>query len=182
MCTVARRMTHPLPVLALWVGSFYALYLTGLFDAAVEVHWGHQLMNLHFVLVGYLFLWPLVGADPAPTRTPHLGRLAVLLASMPFHAFFAITVMSTSTVIGGELYRRLALPWLPDLLHDQWVGGGLAWATGELPMLLVIVTLLVRWSRDDEREAARRERRTGAADDELRAYNEMLARLAGTRT
>lgn len=84
---VARRLTHPLPLLALWVGSFYALYLTGLFDAAIEVHWGHQLMNLHFVLVGYLFLWPLVGVDPAPSRLPHLGRLAVLLASMPFHTF-----------------------------------------------------------------------------------------------
>lgn len=90
--------------------------------------------------------------------------------------------MSTSTVIGGELYRQLALPWLPDLLHDQRVGGGLAWATGELPMLLVIITLLVRWSRDDEREAARRDRRTDAADAELRAYNEMLARLAGADT
>lgn len=177
---IARRLTHPLVLLTLWVGSFYALYLTGLFDAAVEVHWGHQLMHLHFVLVGYLFLWPLVGVDPAPSRIPHLGRLAVLLASMPFHAFFAITVMSTSTVIGGEFYRQLALPWLPDLLHDQQVGGGLAWATAELPMLLVIVALLVRWARDDEREAARRDRRTATTDDELQAYNAMLSRLAGT--
>jgi cytochrome c oxidase assembly factor CtaG len=177
--SLVRSLTHPLPLLTLWVGSFYALYLTGLFDAAIEVHWGHQLMNLHFVLVGYLFLWPLAGADPAPARLPHLARLAVLLASMPFHAFFAIIVMSTSTVIGGDFYRQLSLPWLPDLLHDQQVGGGLAWATGELPMLLVIIALLVRWARDDEREAARRDRRTTAADDELRTYNEMLARLAG---
>ena len=48
---------------------------------ALRFHWTHQLMNLHFVLVGYLFFWPLIGVDAAPHRLPHLGRLAVMLAT-----------------------------------------------------------------------------------------------------
>jgi cytochrome c oxidase assembly factor CtaG len=157
------------------------LYLTGLFDVALRYHWAHQLMNLHFLLVGYLFFWPLIGSDPAPVRLPHLGRLAVLLAAMPFHAFFGITLMSLQTVLGGDFYGLLALPWVPDLLADQHVGGGIAWASGELPMLLVVIVLLTRWARDDAREAARHDRRADAdGEAELAAYNAMLARLAGS--
>jgi cytochrome c oxidase assembly factor CtaG len=178
---LARAVTHPLLALVLFVGSFYVLYLTGLFDVALRYHWAHQLMNVHFLLVGYLFFWPLVGSDPAPVRLPHLGRLAVLLAAMPFHAFFGITVMSSNTVLGGDFYRMLALPWVPDLLADQHLGGGISWASGELPMLLVVIVLLTRWARDDAREAARHDRRADAdGDAELTAYNSMLARLAGS--
>jgi cytochrome c oxidase assembly factor CtaG len=177
----ARAVTHPLLALALFVGSFYVLYFTGLFDAALRYHWAHQAMNAHFLLVGYLFYWPLIGSDPAPVRLPHLGRLAVLLAAMPFHAFFGIAVMSSDTVLGGEFYRSLGLTWLPDLGRDQFLGGGIAWAAGELPMLLVVVVLLTRWARDDAREATRHDRRAdGDGETELAAYNAMLARLSGT--
>jgi putative copper resistance protein D len=176
---IARRVTHPLPMMALFVGSFYVLYLTRLFDIALRYHWAHQLMNLHFLLVGYLFFWPLIGADPAPSRLPHLGRLAVVLATMPFHAFFGITVMSTHTVLGGDFYGLLGLRWVGELLGDQHVGGGIAWASGELPMLLVILALAHRWSRDDAREAARHDRHPDGEAD-LAAYNAMLARMAGS--
>ncbi|MBP2364499.1 cytochrome c oxidase assembly protein [Pseudonocardia parietis] len=174
---VARVMTHPAFAAVLFVSSFYILYFTPLFDVALRFHWTHQLMNLHFVLIGYLFFWPLIGVDAAPHRLPHLGRLAVLLATMPFHAFFGIAVMSSSDVLGYNFYSQVGLPWL-DLLDDQKVGGGIAWATGELPMLLVMVTLVVQWSRADSREAVRTDRQAERDDDaDLKAYNEMLAKL-----
>jgi cytochrome c oxidase assembly factor CtaG len=179
---ITKVLTHPLVTLVLFVGSFYALYFTPLFDGALRFHWAHQLMNIHFLAVGYLFFWPLTGVDRAPVRLPHLGRLAVLLASMPFHAFFGIALMSSDQLIGGNFYRSLALPWLSDLLGDQGVGGGIAWATGEIPMLLVVIALLVQWSREDDRAAARHDRHEDRDDDaELRAYNEMLARLSAGR-
>nr|WP_255426843.1 cytochrome c oxidase assembly protein [Pseudonocardia sp. C8] len=174
---VARVLTHPACAAVLFVGSFYVLYFTPLFDVALRFHWTHQLMNVHFVLVGYLFFWPLIGVDASPHRLPHLGRLALLLATMPFHAFFGIAVMSSSAVLGRDFYGQVGLPWL-DLLDDQKVGGGIAWATGEIPMLLVMVALVVQWSRDDSREAARKDRQAERDDDaELRAYNAMLDRL-----
>lgn len=175
----ARVLTHPLVALALFVGSFYALYFSGLFDAALFSHWAHLAMNAHFLLVGYVFYWPIIGIDPAPRRLPPLGRLGLLFASMPFHGFFGITLMSSATVIGEPFYSALALPFVPDLLADQRLGGGLAWASGELPLLVVLVALLVQWSRSDERAAQRADRRADAdGGAELAAYNAMLARLA----
>lgn len=176
---VARALSHPLVALPLFVGSYYALYFSGIFDAALYVHAAHLAMNLHFLLVGSLFFWPLVGVDPAPRRLPPAGRLGIVFASVPFHAFFGVALMSSAVVIGGAFYRSLALPWLPDLLADQKLGGGLAWASGEIPLLLVLIALLVQWSRQDERTARRDDRRADAdGDADLAAYNAMLRRLA----
>ncbi|HEY0636620.1 MAG TPA: cytochrome c oxidase assembly protein [Pseudonocardiaceae bacterium] len=176
---VARVLTHPLVALALFVGSFFALYFSGLFDAALSRHWAHLAMNAHFLLVGLLFYWPVIGVDPAPRRLPPLGRLGLVFASLPFHAFFGVILMGSTTAIGSSFYSALGLPWVTDLLADQRLGGGLAWASGEVPLLVVLVALLAQWARADERAARRSDRRAAAdGDADLTAYNEMLRRLA----
>lgn len=49
----------------------------------------------------------------------------------------------------------------------------------ELPLLIVLIALVVQWSRLDERTARRADRRADAdGDAELNAYNSMLGRLA----
>jgi putative copper resistance protein D len=175
----ARFLTHPLVAMPLFVGSYYALYFSGLFAAALPEHPAHVLMNVHFLLTGLLFFWPLVGIDPAPRRLPPAARMGILFASVPFHAFFGVALMSSDTVIGDGFYRALALPWVPDPLRDQQLGGGLAWASGEIPLLLVVIVLLVQWSRHDERSARRDDRRADAHGDvDLTAYNAMLRSLA----
>jgi cytochrome c oxidase assembly factor CtaG/putative copper export protein len=176
---VARLFTHPLVALALFVGSYYVLYFSALFPAALPEHWAHKLMNLHFLLVGALFFWPIVGVDPAPRRLPPAARMGLVFASVPFHAFFGVAVMGANTALGGDYYRSLALPWVPDVLRDQQLGGGLAWAAGEVPLLIVVIALLVQWSRQDERSARRADRQADVhGDAELEAYNAMLRRLA----
>lgn len=175
----ARVLTNPLITLPLFVGSYYALYFSGLFAASLSEHWAHVAMNVHFLVVGVLFFWPLIGVDPAPRRLPPAARLGIVFASVPFHAFFGVALMSSKSVIGGDFYRQLALPWVVDPLRDQQLGGGLAWASGEFPLLIVVIALLVQWSRQDERSARRDDRRADAdGDADLVAYNAMLRRLA----
>ncbi|MFC5142103.1 cytochrome c oxidase assembly protein [Actinomycetospora rhizophila] len=177
---VARVLTHPLVALALFVGSFYVLYFSGLFDVALESHWAHIAMNVHFLLVGLIFFWPIVGIDPSPRQLPPIGRLGLLFVAIPLHAFFGIAVMTSATVIGSGFYQQLEMPWI-DRLADQTAGGGLAWATGEVPMLVVLIALLVQWSRADERTARREDRRADRdGDRDLEAYNAMLRSLATT--
>jgi cytochrome c oxidase assembly factor CtaG len=177
---VARFVTHPLFALPVFVGTYYALYFSDLFGWALTQHWAHVAMNVHFILAGWIFFWPIIGIDPSPRRLPAPARLGVLFASVPFHAFFGVALMNGNTVIGDAFYRSLALPWVPDLLEDQKLGGGLTWASGEFPLLIVIIALLIQWSRADERSARRADRRADAdGDADLKAYNEMLRRLAG---
>jgi cytochrome c oxidase assembly factor CtaG/putative copper export protein len=177
---VSKLLTQPVVALVLFVGSFYVLYFSGLFEVAVEKHWAHLLMNAHFLIVGYLFYWPVIGVDPSPRRLPHVARLGMVFASLPFHAFFGVIMMSMQTVVAEPFYQALGLPWAADLLADQRLGGGIAWAAGELPLLIVLVALLVQWAKADDREARRADRRADDdGDAERTAYNAMLRKMAG---
>lgn len=175
----ARLVTHPLVASVVFVASLYAVYFTGLFDVLMFNHLGHTLMELHFLLAGFLFFEVLVGDAPIPHRLPHAARLGLLFVVIPFHAFFSIAVMSSSTVIGGRFYEMLQRPWSSDLLADQYLGGSLAWALGEVPMILVLLVLLVQWVSSDRRTARRGDARADRdGDAELHAYNARLAALA----
>ncbi|MTD53300.1 cytochrome c oxidase assembly protein [Amycolatopsis sp. RM579] len=176
---VTRFFAHPAVAAVLFAGSFYALYFSGLFGEMMLYHWAHELMKAHFLVSGYLFAWVVIGTDRTPRRLPHLARLGMLFAVMPFHAFFGVILINNQTVLAGTYYHYLALPWAGDLLADQRLGGGIAWAGGEIPMIVMVVALLVQWARDDERRARRADR---GGDAELDAYNAMLAELTARRT
>jgi putative copper resistance protein D len=176
---LSRFLTNPIVATALFVAGFYGLYLGGLFDAAVGSHMGHVAMNVHFLLSGYLFYWVVIGVDPTPRPIPPLAKLGVVFASLPLHAFFGVVLMGTPNVLGESFYRSLHLSWHTDLLGDQRLGGGIAWAAGEIPLVLVMIALLVQWRRSDQRTARRLDRAADRDDDaELAAYNAMLAELA----
>jgi cytochrome c oxidase assembly factor CtaG/putative copper export protein len=176
---ISAILTNPVVATALFVAGFYGLYLGGLFDVAVGSHIGHVVMNVHFLLSGYLFYWVVIGVDPTPRPIPPLAKVAVVFASLPLHAFFAIILMSMEKVLGESFYRSLHLSWHTDLMGDQRLGGGMAWAAGEIPLVVVMIALLVQWTRSDQRTARRLDRAADRDDDaELAAYNAMLAELA----
>nr|WP_233211367.1 cytochrome c oxidase assembly protein [Mycobacterium sp. shizuoka-1] len=179
---ISRFLSHPATAFVLFVGSLYAVYFTPLFDTLVRYHWGHEFMSLHFLITGYLFFWGIIGIDPGPKRLPFIGRLGMLFAVMPFHAFFGIATMTMTSVLGGTFYRNLDLPWLGSLNDDQHLGGAIAWGSSELPIIVVVVALVVQWTRQDRRTAARTDRHADAHyDDDLDAYNAMLRKLAENR-
>ena len=62
----------------LFVGSLVGFYYTGLFQLSLATHTGHILMTVHFLLVGYLFVWVLIGVDPGPPHPPYPLRLLLL--------------------------------------------------------------------------------------------------------
>jgi cytochrome c oxidase assembly factor CtaG/putative copper export protein len=176
---LSRFLTNPVVATVLFIAGFYGLYLGGLFDAAVGSHIGHVAMNVHFLLSGYLFYWVVIGVDPTPRPIPPLAKVGVVFASLPLHAFFGVLLMGMGNVLGESFYRSLHLSWHTDLLGDQRLGGGIAWAAGEIPLVVVMIALLVQWSRSDRRTARRLDRAAERDDDaELAAYNAMLAELA----
>jgi cytochrome c oxidase assembly factor CtaG/putative copper export protein len=176
---LSRFLTNPVVATVLFIAGFYGLYLGGIFDAAVGSHAGHVAMNVHFLVSGYLFYWVVIGVDPTPRPIPPLAKVAVVFASLPLHAFFAVVLMGTRGVLGETFYRSLHLSWHTDLLADQRLGGGIAWAAGEIPLVIVMIALLVQWTRSDQRTAKRLDRAAERDDDaELAAYNAMLAELA----
>ncbi len=180
---VSRALTNPIVATGMFIVGFYGLYFGGIFDATAGSHGAHIVMTLHFLLSGYLFYWVVIGVDPTPRPIPPIGKLAMVFASLPLHAFFGVILMGTSSVMGGDFYRSLQLDWHTDLLGDQRLGGGIAWAAGEVPLVVVMVALFVQWRRSDQRTAKRLDRAADRDDDaDLAAYNRMLAELSQRET
>ncbi|WP_309066084.1 cytochrome c oxidase assembly protein [Microbacterium sp.] len=175
----ARVVTHPFVAAAVFIGSLWAFYFTDLVRWAMYDHLGHEWMVIHFLLSGYLFVMSLIGADPVPYRLPHAGRLITLIAVMAMHAFFGIAMMMQEGLIVAEWFGSMGRTWGPTPMEDQYIGGGIAWSIGEIPTLILAITVAIQWSRSDARLQRRRDRhadRTG--DAELDEYNARLADLA----
>ena len=176
---VTRILTNPFYVFIVYVLGLYGLYLTPAFGWLMGSHVGHIVMQVHFLLSGYLFYWVIIGIDPRPKPLPYWGRLLLLLLSMSVHAFFAVVLMMGTTPIAPEWYGIVRPDWITDPLADSLNGGQVAWGIAEIPSVMVLLAIAFQWSRSDDREAKRKDRQADRDGDvELNAYNDRLARLA----
>ncbi|WP_307858092.1 cytochrome c oxidase assembly protein [Cellulomonas fulva] len=174
---VGQLLAHPVVAAVNFVGSMLVFYYTGLFEWSLRSSVGHLFMVVHFTAVGYLFVNSLIGIDPGPRRLGYPQRLLTLFATMAFHAFFGVTLVSGESLLVADWFGLMGRPWGASAIADQQTGGAIAWGIGELPTLAVAVGVAIAWARDDERGARQRDRRTRTEDPELDAYNAMLKSL-----
>lgn len=146
---VARFLGNPLVGFVAFAASLTALTFSPLLDLAADDDAVHLLVHVHLVLVGCLFVWPLVGVDPMPHRPGHGARLLILFASVPFHAFVGVALLSAGTTL-FDAYPSL---------DDQRRAAGLLWGAGELFTLAVAAVVFVDWYRSDLRAGERFDRR-----------------------
>ncbi|GAA1450089.1 hypothetical protein GCM10009641_81730 [Mycobacterium cookii] len=160
---VAKVLAFAPLAFVLYIASPWALYFSPWYDASLSSSFVHQMMHIHLVLVGTLFFWPLMGVDPVPGRVSHPFRVLLTLMTLPFHAFLGVTIMGQQTLIGGEHYLALREgpmgSWLPPVLEDQHLAGGILWASGDLIGVLFFAVLFTQWVRSSMQEARREDRR-----------------------
>lgn len=170
---------HPLIASVVFAVSLLVFYYSPVFSWAVTNHLGHQWMVVHFLLSGFLFVNALIGIDPAPYRPVYPVRLMILLATMAFHAFFGLSLVTGTNLLLPEWFGAMGRTWGADPLLDQQIGGAIAWSVGEIPTVTLAMLVVWSWSRADGRESKRRDRkadRDGEAD--LHEWNTMLAERA----
>ncbi|MEU8530552.1 MULTISPECIES: cytochrome c oxidase assembly protein [Streptomyces] len=172
-----RVITHPVFTIPMFIASLYALYFSPLFDFLMESKPGHIAMMVHFLMVGLIFFWPIMGVDPGPHRPGYVMRMLELFAGMPFHAFFGIALMMASEPM-IKAYQDPPASLGIDALADQTAAGGIAWAFSEIPSVLVLIALVYQWYHSERRQAVRKDRAADRdGDKELEAYNAYLASL-----
>ncbi|MBN9177443.1 MAG: bifunctional copper resistance protein CopD/cytochrome c oxidase assembly protein [Microbacterium sp.] len=175
----SRVITHPLFAAAMFIGSLWAFYYTDLFRWSLYDHIGHEWMIAHFLISGYLFVQSLVGIDPVPYRLPYPFRLLTLIGVMAMHAFFGISIMMSTGLFVAEWFGSMGRTWGETPLADQYTGGGVAWSIGEIPTLILAITVAIQWSRSDDRLQRRADRQADRTNDaELVEYNARLQALA----
>ena len=172
-----RVVSHPAFTIPMFIASLYGLYFTPLFDFLMSSRAGHFAMMTHFLAVGLVFFWPIMGVDPGPHRPGYVMRMLELFAGMPFHAFFGIALMmATSPMVATYADPPASLGVTG--LEDQTMAGGIAWAFSEIPSVIVLIALVFQWYFSEQRKARAGDRAADRdGDRELAAYNAYLASL-----
>ncbi len=145
-------VTHPLVAWMLFAGSMFALYFSSLYALSLHNPLVHEMVHTHFLIVGMLFFWPVVGLDPTVWRLNHGLRLLYVFVALPFHAFLGIALLSGTAPL-----------FAAHTLSDQHAGAGILWAVGDLLSLATVAVVLTQWKAHDDREALREDRRIDAA-------------------
>jgi putative copper resistance protein D len=172
-----RVVTSPLFTIPLFVVSLYGLYFTSLFDFLMASRAGHLAMMFHFLAVGLVFFWPIMGVDPGPHRAGYLMRMLELFATMPFHAFFGIALMMASEPM-VDAFTDPAASLSVDPVADQSAAGGVAWGFSEIPTVIVLIALVIQWYLSEQRATRRQDRAADRSGDrDLAAYNAYLSSL-----
>jgi putative membrane protein len=183
---LAGFVTHPVVTITLFLLSLYGLYFTPAFDFLMGTMWGHNLMLSHFLLIGMLYFWGVMGVDPSPRQASRgmrrlsapVLRIFELFVTVPFHAFFGVIVMMSVDLI-VHFYSAPNPAWGVSPLADQALGGGIAWGFTELPTLIVLGVIFLQWQKSEGRHERASNRKADADGDAERvAYNEYLSSLA----
>src|SRR6266508_2202107 len=138
--------------------TLYALYFSPLFELSLRNQYVHDAIHLHFIAVGLLFWWPVVGVDPTRWRLHHLARVLYVFLMVPFHAFLGVAIMNSGHLLAPSL-GAFVRTWGPTPLADQQAGGALMWGAGDIISLVAVIAILASWASYEEKVAAREVRR-----------------------
>ncbi len=156
---LARVLTFPPLALALFIVTPFVLYYSPLYEVTLRSAFWHAVLHLHFIIIGSLLMWPLVGTDPVPGRLPYPLRMLVMFLMLPFHAILGVSLMSANRLIAEDWYLAFERAWPPSPLDDQYIAGGIMWGSGDITAILMLAALFAQWFASSQREARREDRR-----------------------
>lgn len=157
---VLRLLTFPLVSTALVLATELTVYFTPYFATALRVGWLHELMYLHLLVAGCLFVVPvLTREETLPAWCSHPVRAGLVFLDGVIDAIPGVVVMTHGTLIAGAWYLHHHPAWAPDVLHDQQIGGGAMLSIAELVALPFLLTILFQWARAERVQTAALDRR-----------------------
>ncbi|HLI16036.1 MAG TPA: cytochrome c oxidase assembly protein [Acidimicrobiales bacterium] len=144
-------LTHPLVAFGVATATMYAYFLTPLYGASLRHPVLHDATHLVFLLAGCLYWWLVVGLDPIPHRLGHAARMGYLGLGIPLASFLGVAILNMAHPIAPE-----------HTLADTRAGGGVLWGFSELFTVAALAVIFLQWVREEDRRAAREDRRLDA--------------------
>ncbi|MGV9248478.1 cytochrome c oxidase assembly protein [Streptomyces sp. NPDC003710] len=175
---LVRTLTFPLVSTGLVLATELTVYFTPYFATALRVGWLHELMYLHLLAAGCLFVMPVLTHERTlPAWCTHPVRAALVFLDGIVDAVPGVVVMTHGTLIAGAWYLHHAPSWAPDVHYDQQVGGGAMLGIAELVALPFLLAILAQWARAERVQTAALDRRL---DAELTPAAATVAQNGGT--
>jgi len=153
-------LTSPPVAWALYYGTMYGFFLTGVYGYSDAHPLFHDLTHLEFLVAGLVYWIPVIGLDPLRRRISYGPRLLMLALGMPFEAFLGISIMSM---------RRPIAPI--NSLASTHTGGEVLWILSGVFTMMALLVIVRLWFQQLDRATVQEDRRVAsrAAADQARA-------------
>jgi cytochrome c oxidase assembly factor CtaG len=143
-------LTWPPAGIALYTATIVGTHLTGFMNLVITNGSVHNAEHALYIIVGYLYLLPLVGSEPIRWKLSYPIRLIFLFIAMPVDAFTGVALGSYSSypfTVTPDMHRA----WGPSLLDDVHTSGAVMWVGGSAVMFVLIMVTFLAWARSGER-------------------------------
>lgn len=151
----ARLLTHPVVAGGLHVAALWAWHLPVLYEAAVEHSVVHVAEHLSFLGTA-LLLWALVIQTSPRRRVAYpLALLLVFATALAGGGLGALLTFATAILYPLHAGGATAFGLTP--LQDQQLAGAIMWVPGGMVYFTTMAVLALRWLRQMERDARRRD-------------------------
>jgi putative membrane protein len=150
----ARLATDPVVAAGLYYSSMWVDLQSSFYPYSLDHPLVHDASHLVMFVLGCLFWWPLVGSDRLPHRPGPALRMGAMAVGMPFEAFLGIALMSTRDPVAPQ-----------HSLADTHAGGAVFWVGAMAIMFVGALVIGLAWMRQQDRAAARADRRVAIGAD-----------------
>jgi len=149
--------THPVVVVVFGALTMIVYFVTPFYALSLRHPLLHDFAHLHFLVVGCLFWWLVIGIDPSRWRLSYPAKLGFLATGIPVGVVIGLSLTLAHTSIDPAAHT----------LADTHAGGALLWVVNELFTLSALAIVGLQWLRYEERVAARADRRSAAAVEDV---------------
>jgi putative membrane protein len=147
-------LAAPATAVVLDLGGLYALYLTGLYQAAEHDDLVHAAVHVHMFLAGCLLSWAVIGLDPV-RRPGTWVRLTALIIAAAGHDTLAKLIYPWNLPVGG------------GPVASRHAGAELMYYGGTVIEVALAAVVMAQWYLASGRALARTRRRSQSAGPQL---------------
>jgi putative copper resistance protein D len=150
----AAALTWPPLGIAAYAATIVGTHLTSFMNLVLTNDAVHNAEHALYLLIGYLYLQPLIGSEPIRWRLSYPIRLIFLFIAMPVDAFTGVALGSYSSdpfPVTPGMHRS----WGPSPVDDVHIGGAVMWVGGSAIMFVLIMLTFLAWTREGQRASSR---------------------------
>jgi putative membrane protein len=142
---VARRLTRPVPALALYAAALAVWHLPAPFDRAVASPAWHATEHVVLVATAFLAWWPVL--SPSRLLPPvHYGTQILYLFAFGIPMTAVAALITGAEEVLSPFYAEAARAAGIDALADQRLGGILMWVPAGAVPLAAFTVAFFRWA------------------------------------
>lgn len=145
-------VTNPAFLWMFWVVALFSWHDPGLYNAALEIGWLHDVEHWSFFLSSMLLWWNVTNAGPRVHKKISLfARVGLLIAAVPPNMLLGVILSFSEPLY--TYYAAVPRPWQMSLAADQQIGGVIMWVPGSMMYVVAAVILIARLlSREEDKK------------------------------